>query len=211
MRALLGFVLGLALLFALPGCFLFPAPRPWTVHDAREIGGYLAAQFTRDDETLGFYFRPSDDCRAVLRDGAEIFYEKRGPLGTVVLDERQCVPIGIGQLRAWALRNPTPRDLPILPSLPAHFREIQRGDGLVLVRGDFPLAGLVYFHSGRDAVAFLPDTPECATAIEQGGANMQYKRWAADVVWLGSVTAPCPIRGLAYPLDPEMPAPNAGE
>ncbi len=196
----------LVLALGLEGCFLFRTPRPWTVNDVTEVDGYLSATFTRDDETLGFFFAPSGDCRAILRNSAEIFYEQRGPLGTVAQDDRDCVPIGIGQLRAWARRNPTPRDLPILPSLPAHFREIHRDAHFVLVRGSFPLAGLVYFHSGRDAVAFLPNSPACEPAIAQGGANMQYKRWNENVVWLGSVTAPCPILGLAFPLTAEQPS-----
>lgn len=186
-----------AVLFA--GCFFLDF-RPWTVHEVVEYGGYLSASITRDDETLGFYFEPTPDCRAVLQDGDEVSYRQRGPLGTFESEERSCVPVGIGRIRAWALRNPTPRNMPILPSLPANFAETFRNDDVVLVRGNFPLSRLVFFSGGRDAVAFLPNVEVCQRYIDQGGANMQYRRRTDEVVWLGSASARCQILGLARPL-----------
>lgn len=184
------------------GCFLLPDRGPWTVHDVSRIGGYLSAAISRDSETLGFYFAPTADCQAMLQFAGEIEYRKRGPLGTLEQGDRTCAPVGIGRIRSWALRSPTPRNLPILPSQPAHYSEIHRNEDVVLVRGNFPLSGLVYFHSGRDAVAFLPNSEICRRQIEDGGANMQYRRATQEVIWLGGASARCPILGLARPLAP---------
>ena len=202
MRAVLA---GLLPAFALTSCCLLPAPRPFAIHDVVERAGYLAADLTRDDETLGFYFEPTPDCRAILIQGAEALYRKRGPLGTLEQGEVECVPVGIGRIRSWALRNPVPLDLPILPSAAATFREIYRDAEVVIVRGNFPLSALVYFPGGRDSVAFLPNVDVCQGRIEQGGAFMQYKRDTPEVVWLGGADAPCPILGLARPLAPQEP------
>ena len=125
--------------------------------------------------------------------------------GTLQQGDRSCVPVGIGRIRSWALRNPTPRKLPILPSQSASFREIYRDSEVVLVRGNFPLAGLVYFSGGRDAVAFLPNTEVCRRYIEQGAGAMQYKRRTEEVIWLGGASARCQILGLARPLVPQQP------
>jgi hypothetical protein len=187
------------LALALGGCFFLDF-RAWTIHEVAEYAGYLSASITRDEETLGFYFEPTPDCRAMLVDDVEVDYRKRGPLGTFEQDERTCVPIGIRRIRAWALRHPTPRNMPILPSLPANFAEIYRNDDVVLVRGNFPLSRLVYFGGGRDAVAFLPNSEVCQRYVEQGGGNMQYRRRTEEVVWLGSASDRCQILGLARPL-----------
>lgn len=195
----------------LAGCFLVPPPRPWTVHDVAERAGYLSAAFARDDETLGFYFEPTADCRAMLVEGSETLYRKRGPLGTLEQGDLQCVPVGIGRIKAWVRRNPVPLDLPILPSAPATFREIYRDADVVAVRGNLPLTALVYLPGGHDAVAFLANAPACQTYIEQGGAAMQYKRETQDVVWFGSITDPCRILGLARPLPPRSEAAGSTE
>ena len=187
---------------ALAGCFLIPELRAWTVHDVVARAGYIEATITLDKQSLGFYFEPTPDCQAMLQNESELFYRKFGPLGTLEQDDRECVPVGIGRIRSWALRNPTPRNLPILPSLPATFREIYRDDEVVLVRGNFPLSRLVYFSGGRDAVAFLPNAPVCQTYIEQGAGAMQYKRVMSEVIWLGSAANRCQSLGLARPLIP---------
>jgi len=183
----------------LAGCFFLDF-RPWTVHEVAEYGGYLSASITRDDETLGFYFEPTPDCRAVLQNGDEVSYRQRGPLGTFETDERSCEPVGIGRIRAWAHRHPRPRNMPNLPSLPANFHETFRNDEVVLVRGNFPLSRLVYFAGGRDAVAVLPNVEACQRAVDEGGANMQYRRRTDEVIWLGSASDRCQILGLARPL-----------
>ena len=195
-------VVGFALGLALAGCSLLPNARPWMVHDVTQHGGYIVAAITRDRETLGFYFEPTPDCAAMLQEDGALFYRKRGPLGTLEQDDRACVPLGIGRIRSWVLRRNRPRNLPILPSLPATFREITRNSEVVLVRGNFPLASLVFFAGGRDAVAFLPNIEVCQRYIEQGGGAMQYRRSSQEVVWLGSASARCQILGLARPLVP---------
>ena len=179
-----------------------PKAQPWTIHDVSRHGGYLAASIRGEQQTLAFYFEPTPDCKAMLQEFGEQLYRRRGPLGTLQQGEKSCVPVGIGRIRSWALRHPTPRNLPILPSQPARFRKIYSDSEVVLVRGNFPLAGLVFFAGGRDAVAFLPNIEVCQRYVEQGGGAMQYRRSSQEVVWLGSASARCQILGLARPLVP---------
>jgi hypothetical protein len=184
------------------------------VHDVERHGGYISAAISSGGETLGFYFEPTPDCEAMLQESAELFYRKFGHLGTLRQEERECVPVGINRIRAWTRRFPTPRNLPILPSLPATFREIHSDSDLVLVRGNFPLSRLVYFAGGRDAVAFLPNIPVCQPHIEQGAGFMQYKRVTQEIIWLGAAAERCQILGLARPLiasEPESQAESGTE
>ncbi len=194
-------VLATVMSLAITSCAWFREPPIWVVTQVSHHGAYLQAAINTERGGLTFVFEPTDVCHQVLQMNGEVAYVRGGPLGWIERGGARCAPIGVGQFASWVRRFNRPRNLPILPRSEATFRKIGEDNEVILVRGTFPLAGLVGVPGGRDSVAFLPNSEICETYVEQGAGPMLYRRTSAEVIWLGGASTRCPILALARPLE----------
>ena len=193
-------VLATVMSLAITSCAWFREPPVWRVTRVSHHGAYLLAAINSEREGLTFVFEPTEACRQVLQIDGEVRYVGDGPFGRLERGGARCAAIGVGQFASWVRRFNRPLNLPILPRSEATFRKIGEDDEVILVRGIFPLAGLVRVPGGGDRVAFLPNSEICETYVEQGAGPMLYRRTSAEVIWLGGASTRCPILALARPL-----------
>ncbi len=193
--------LATAMSLSITSCAWFREPPIWRVTQVSHHGPYLQAAINSERGGLTFVFEPTDVCHQVLQMNDEVAYVGGGPLGWIERGGARCAAIGVGQFASWVRRFNRPRNLPILPRSEATFRKIGEDDEVILVRGIFPLAGLVGVPGGGDSVAFLPNSEICETYVEQGAGPMLYRRTSAEVIWLGGASTRCPILALARPLE----------
>lgn len=170
------------------------------VTSLQERGRLLDARLESEDFNLRFLFEDNDDCRELLRVGAEVQYAFVGPFGKVRGEDVTCEPIGVLSLAQWRDRKPRP-SVPPLPRAQANFRQIYVDEELVFVRGRFPLASLVDFQGTEDLIAAVPRIPACEDPLEGGVASMEYMASGPDAFRLVSPEGTCPIEGLAIPQD----------
>jgi hypothetical protein len=181
-----------------------PKPIPWsstsfTVTNVDALGPYDEAVLENKDLTLRFYVPRGGPCAQVIRREARVEYVVLGPLGEIRGNEETCDPVGIGSLRWLRDSRPRPPTKQISPRGQATFHVVYENKEVALVRGRFPLVGLVGWTGGEDTVAVLPKTPECARPIESGVASIEYKSSGPDVLYLLGPNGRCPIAGLARP------------
>ncbi len=165
-------------------------------------GPYLLVEF-RSRRALLTILAPADDevCARMLRPEASLVYRKQGNFGRFEHDGEQCDPVGVGSLAAWRDRQPRGASGgSLIPRRAARFREIDRDESVVLVRGRFPLAGRVGVPNGQDVVALLPNEPVCARAIETGTASLEFFPTGRQALRLVGDRASCPVLALALPL-----------
>lgn len=183
---------------AATACSLLAGAGGWTLRDVSDHGPYRAATLEGDD-TLRFYF-PRDSCTGVLRAGAAARYVERGPFGRIEAGGGACDAVGVGALARWVRRRGRPHRAGALPREMARFELVHQDEAVLLVRGIFPLAHLVFVQGGNDLVAFLPNAPACRHFVAQGAGQLQFSRTAPEVLWFGAGDARCPVLGLATPL-----------
>lgn len=172
---------------------------PMTVERVTPRGPYLEVALRAPGLELVSYAPDDEACRGVLAREHAVDYATDGGGGSFSREGRRCEAAGIGSLDAWRERRARPRTRSPVPSAQASFRVLHRDEQVVLVRGRFPLAGLLGWVGGDDTVAAIPNAPECARPLESGVATLQYFPAGRDVLTLTGEGGLCPVLGLLRP------------
>jgi hypothetical protein len=109
------------------------------------------------------------------------------------------VPVGIGSLAAWRDSRPRPQVGP-LPAKQADYRVEYQDRDLAMLRGRFPLLGLIAWPGMGDTLVVIPQTPACKPLLQQGVATIEYRVAGPDPYVLLVGGERCPIQGLIQPV-----------
>jgi hypothetical protein len=166
-----------------------------TVGAVETHGGYRIAPIRDAKEELILMFPDTEVCRTVVQPEAEVTYTQVGVPGRVTRGDARCDPIGIASLAEWRDRRSQfaagiPRDV-------ARFTKIHQDDDVILLRGQFLIAGQIRW-IGDDTVAMLPATPGCQAVADRGEWTVEFRK-TGDVAFR-FVGADCAIGGFARPL-----------
>ncbi len=188
------------------GCAGVPGTHPsYRVVSTQPIGPLLdvrvewtsRASVVSSDAKFSLLFRSADTCTEILTPGAELEYGSGGLTGGLRLGEQTCDAIGISDLRQWRDRRPRRRlTRPGDDRAQATYRVESEHDGFVIVRGRFPLAGMIGWLGGEDTLALIPRQPECADVLQREVATMEF-RDAGPIALLLVGESRCPIAGFA--------------
>jgi len=178
---------------------------PFSVTSVRPLAGVLDVTLAGPAASLRTFVPPGEACLTVLQPEATVQYRSAGPYGSFVRDGETCEAIGLGSLAQWRDRRPSQTKVVMSPRAQARFRVVQRGPDEILLRGRFPLAGLVGFVGLDDSLAVVPNDAACRRAVESGVASMQYYQQGPDVLALLSGDQLCPITGLIRPPSAQDP------
>jgi hypothetical protein len=170
------------------------------VAGVHEAAGYLEATLEGKGWTLDTFTPDDEVCRAMLRPGAAVEYEARGPYGTLSAGGESCRAVGLGSLREWRDRRPNQTTVVMIPRAQADYRIFWSDEQQVFLRGRFPLGSLLGFTGLDDAIAVVPNTAVCRKPIEEGVASMQYYQSGPQPLVLLSGEGQCPILALVQPL-----------
>ncbi len=224
---------GLALV-ALPGCTStsrnvwalgLPGTRtPFVVSTVDRRGDFLDVMLQGGGFDVRSFAPADGDCLQVLEPEARIEWLASGMQGRLERNGRVCDSAGIGSLLQWRNRGPRPRQVrqSVVPRAPAHYEVVFTDDQVALLRGRFPLAGLLGWAGGDDTIAVIPNSELCAPALERTTSSMQYFPAGRRVLTLVVSNGQCPIEGLIRPLSeaqpteaasgaPEGPGPEAAQ
>ena len=184
----------------LAGCANLPGQStPSTVGTVTPRGPYLDVNVARSGSTQRFFAAASEPCRSLLRPEAVIDYVSLGPLGEFQAGGATCVPSGIGSLAAWRDQRPRPMVGP-LPSRRASYKLEYQDPDLAMLRGRFPLLGLIGWPGLGDTLVVVPQTPPCQALVQQGVATIEYRESGPDPYSLLDNDKRCPIQGLIQPI-----------
>ena len=122
-----------------------------------------------------------------------------GPLGQFQADGVDCVPVGIGSLAAWRDERPRPQVGP-LPSKQANYRLEYQDKDVAMLRGMFPLLGLIAWPGLGDTIVVVPQTPPCQALMPQGVATIEYRVAGPDPYVLLDNEKRCALAGLIQPI-----------
>ncbi len=141
---------------------------------------YLDVELENDRRSLRLFLPDTDACQTVLAGQGSVAFVEDGPIGVVRRGAESCDAIGIGSLADWRDRRPRPTGV-FSPRSQATFTLIYADMDLALVRGRFPLAGLVGWPGGLDTIAAIPRTEalhEAAAAFmtERGDDAVEFAR-----------------------------------
>jgi hypothetical protein len=162
-------------------------------------GPYLEAWLRAPGLALVSYSFADEACREVLARELEVEFQSGGTGGSFERAGRRCDAAGIGSLDEWRKRRPRPQTGSPVPSAAARFDLLYEDAQIALVRGRFPLAGLLGWIGGNDSVAAIPNTPICQAPLRSGNATLQYFPGGRNVLTLTSSDGLCPIEGLLTP------------
>jgi hypothetical protein len=168
--------------------------------------GYLDATIAVWDQKLRFFFPYDEECTAVLRPEASIEWVEVGLFGRARSGEQDCDAVGVLSLAEWRDRRPRPPVRP-LPRGPAYYAVAAQDTDLALLRGRFPLTGLIGIPGGIDLVAVVPKVPLCRRPLGRTSATIVYDDTGDVPYAFMSDTGLCPILGFALPLSASSPAP----
>lgn len=163
-------------------------------------GPYLEVWLHAPGLELVSYAPAAGACRRLLSANETVAYRSGGKGGSFERSGERCEAAGIGSLEQWRDRRPRPGRGSPVPSAPARYRVIYLDEEIALVRGRFPLAGLLGWVGGADTVAAIPNRAECRGPLESGEASMRYYPAGREVLALASERELCPIAGLLVPL-----------
>jgi hypothetical protein len=172
---------------------------PMTVARVVPRGPYLQVWLRAPGLDLVSYAPADERCREVLAEELQVEYRSGGTGGATERAGLHCDAAGIGSLDEWRKRRPRPRTTSPVPSAPARFELIYEDEQIALVRGRFPLAGLLGWVGGDDSVAVIPNTPICQAPLRSGMATLQYFPAGRNVLALAAPAGLCPIEGLLVP------------
>ncbi len=200
------------LLAGLAACAGAPGTRSaYRVESVEELGPLLAARLLwseprldpltdfSSDARLSLLFPGDDGCRRVLEPGATVAFAPAGFEGTLWRGDDACRSVGIFDLAEWRDRLPQARTQSPVPRRQATFRWLRDAGELALVRGRFPLSGLVGFAGGYDCLALLTTAGSCRALAEGGVASIEFRAGGPDALALVGQGERCPIRGFARP------------
>jgi len=195
--------LGLGLLASLAGagCANLPgATSTWTVESVVVRDVYLDVSLTSGDgDTRRFFTAATDPCKSLLHVEAVVEYVNLGPLGQFQAGGATCVPAGIGSLAAWRDDRPRPEVGP-LPQKQANFRLEYQDKDVAMLRGMFPLLGLIAWPGLGDTLVVVPQTPPCQSLIPAGVATIEYRVAGPEVYALLAGDKRCALVGLIQPI-----------
>ena len=184
----------------LAGCANLPGmSTSSTVETVVERGPYLDVNISRGGSTQRYFAPASEPCRSLLRAEAAIEYVSLGPLGQFQAGEITCDPIGIGSLAAWRDQRPRPEVGP-LPARQANYALEYQDEDLAMLRGRFPLLGLIGWPGMGDTLVLLPKTQPCQALIGRGVATIEYRVVGPDPYVLLDGDQRCAILGLIQPI-----------
>lgn len=203
----------LALFLAgLAACASAPGTRSsYRVESVEELGPFLAARLSWSEPRLGplsevssnarlsLLFPAEPACRRALEPGALVDYLPSGFEGTIARGDDRCRSVGIFDLAEWRDRLPQARTRSPVPRQQANFQWLRDLGELALVRGRFPLTGLVGFAAGYDALALLPTAGSCRALAEAGVASIEFRAGGPVALALVGDGERCPVHGLARP------------
>ena len=98
---------------------------------------------------------------------AVVEYVSLGPLGQFQAGGATCIPVGIGSLAAWRDERPRPKVGP-LPVRQANYKLEYQDKDLAMLRGRFPLLGLIGWPGMGDTLVVVPQTQPCQALIPEG-------------------------------------------
>jgi hypothetical protein len=184
----------------LAGCTNIPGmSTSSTVQSVVERGPYLDVEISQRGATWRYFAPAQEPCRSLLKAEAEIDYVSLGPLGQFQSGQVVCDPVGIGSLAKWRDQRPRPQVGP-LPARQADYRLEYEDPDLAMLRGRFPLLGLIAWPGMGDTLVVLPQTPPCQQLMKQGTATIEYRVAGPDPYVLLAGDQRCPIQGLIQPI-----------
>lgn len=211
-----GAVLAGLLLVMAAACAGVPGTRPsYRVVSTEQIGPLLdvrlewtsSASIVSSDAHLSLLFRSADDCTEMISVGTELDYLPGGLTGSLRLAERSCDAVGISALREWRDRKPRRRITRHGDDrAQATYRIVFEHASYAIVRGRFPLAGMIAWYGGEDTLALIPRQVECASVLQRGVATMEF-RDSGRIPLLLVGDGRCPIAGFAR-IVPELRDPT---
>lgn len=184
----------------LTGCRNIPGTsREWVVDSVVERGPYLDVNVSRGNSTQRFFTLADEPCRSVLRAEAAVDYVSLGPLGRFRSGEIRCDPVGIGSLATWRDQRPRPRGGP-LPVGQASYRVEWQDQDLAMLRGRFPLVGMLGWPGMGDTIVLVPQAPPCQALLERTAATIQFRVAGPDPLVLFNAGQHCAVLGLIQPI-----------
>lgn len=190
---------------AVLGCAGVPGTHPtYVIRSAAGIGPLVDVRLewtsrvagASSDRYLSLLFA-SGGCSEWLRAGEIVEYVSGGQTGGVRQGERSCDAVGISELREW--RDRKPRRYVTRPGddrAQAVYRVVFEQGDWAIVRGRFPLASLIAWYGGDDALALIPRTGACEKALRSQVATMEF-RDSGPVPLALLADGRCPIGGFA--------------
>ncbi len=174
------------------------AATPGRASEVSVRGPYLDAMIG----DVRFFFPDTEECRAVIVEGADVEYVQRSVLGEVRRGDAVCEPIGIGSLVYWQKQQPRVGRKPVT-SAQAVYWETYRDASVVLLRGRFPLATRARMR-GDDVIAVIDADRDCVEtpAEDRQTGTMLYKQVGPVPFELRMGGRRCPIRGFIRPVGP---------
>ncbi len=187
-------------------CAGVPGTRPsYRVVSTQRIGPLLdvrlewtsRASVVSSDAKLSLLFASADVCTEMIKVGAEFDYIPGGLTGGLRLGEQICEAVGISALREWRDRRPRRR-------LTRHgddraqatYRVVFENADYAIIRGRFPLAGMIGWYAGEDTLALIPQRAECAAALQRQVATMEFRDTGPDPLRLVG-DGGCPFAGFS--------------
>jgi hypothetical protein len=184
------------------GCNTIPGmSTAWTVEAVAQRGDYLDATLVRGDERRRYFTAVDEACAGMLRPEASLERVSLGPLGQLQSGGQTCEPVGIGSLLAWRESRPRPQVRP-LPARQASFRLVWEDAELAMLRGRFPLLGLIGFPGLGDSLVVIPQSEVCRPLREASEASIEYRVAGPDPFVLIAEGQRCGVLGLIQPLEP---------
>jgi hypothetical protein len=192
-------LIGLLLVLAGAGCNTIPGmSTTWVVNSVVERGPYLDVTLSNGGDTMRYFTPASETCRNLLRVEQPVGYVSLGQMGQFQTGEVVCVPVGILSLREWRDQRPRP-GVPPLPTGQANYRLDYEDKDVAMLRGRFPLVGLIGFVGLGDTIVVLPKTPACTPLLSQSVATIEYRDAGPDPYVLFVGDRRCPVLGLVQP------------
>jgi hypothetical protein len=189
-------------IIASAGCNTIPGmSTAWTLESVVERGAYLDATLVRGDEERRWFLPPDAACRGMMRPEASLEVVSLGPLGQLHEGEAVCEPLGIGSLREWRESRARPTVGPV-PARQATFRLDYEDEEVAMLRGRFPLVGLIGFPGLGDTVVVIPQSEACRPLREASVASIEYRVAGPDPYVLVAGELRCPVLGLIQPVGP---------
>jgi len=195
-RGRLACALGGALLVA---CSTIPGmPTSSSVQSVTQRGPFLDVEISQGGKPRRYFTPAEEPCRGLLKPEAPIEYVSLGPIGQLQSGEVVCVPVGIGSLAAWRDQRPRPQVGP-LPAKQADYRLEYEDADVAILRGRFPLLGLIAWPGMGDTLVVLSKTPACQDLIKRNVATIEYRVAGPDPYVLLDGDKRCPLQGLIQP------------
>ncbi len=184
----------------IPGCANLPGmATSSTVQSVVERGPYLDVEISQRGATWRYFAPAKEPCLGLLKAEAAIEYVSLGPLGQFQSGQVVCDPVGIGTLAKWRDQRPRPQVGP-LPARQADYKVEYEDRDLVMLRGRFPLLGLIAWPGMGDTLVVLPQTPPCQELTKRGTATIEYRVVGPEPYVLLAGDQRCPIQGLIQPI-----------